>query len=88
MSRKGPKQMTLNAFYLNLLKFLIMAFVLAFIVYAANANEVIMDIAPFPACTNCLDENADSNNSNKIPFFLKIPIQSKRTFLMIFRKST
>ena len=63
--------MTRNAFYLNFLKFLTMAFVLAFIVYAANANEVIMDIAPFPACTSCLDENADSINSNIMPNILK-----------------
>ena len=54
--------MTLNAFYLNLLKFLIMAFVLAFTVYVAKANEVIMDLAPFPACTSCLADNADSSS--------------------------
>jgi hypothetical protein len=58
--------MTLNAFYLNLLKFLIMAFILAFTAYAAKASEVFLDLAPFPACTSCLDENADSNNPNII----------------------
>ena len=58
--------MTLNAFYLNLLKFLIMAFVLAFTAYAAKASEVFLDLAPFPACTSCLDENTDNNNPNII----------------------
>jgi hypothetical protein len=38
-----------------------MAFVLAFTAYTAKANEVIMDLAPFPACTSCLAENTDSN---------------------------
>ncbi|MBC2715488.1 MAG: hypothetical protein HF978_09275 [Desulfobacteraceae bacterium] len=58
--------MTVNVFYLNLIKFFIMAFVLAFIAYVANATEVMMDLEPFPACTSCLAENSDSNNPNKI----------------------
>ncbi len=58
--------MTGNAFYLNLIKFVTMAFVLAFTAYAANANEVIMDLEPFPVCTSCLDENSDSNNPTMI----------------------
>jgi hypothetical protein len=66
LNRKGPKQMTLNAFYLNLLKFLITAFVLAFTIYTAKANEIIMDLAPFPACTGCLAENAGSSSPNTI----------------------
>ena len=43
-----------------------MAFVLAFTAYAAKASEVFLNLAPFPACTSCLDENADSNNPNII----------------------
>jgi hypothetical protein len=73
--------MILNAFYLNLLKFLTMAFVLAFIAYAANAKEVVMDLQPFPVCISCLDENSDSNiptmiadtTSEQAPDFAKLP---------------
>ena len=58
--------MTLNAFYLNLIKFLIMAFVLGFTAYVANANEVIPGLEPFSVHNSCLIENSDSNSPNGI----------------------
>ena len=58
--------MTHNAFYLNLIKFFTLAFVLAFTAYAATANEVVLDLEPFPVCPSCLGENSDSNTPNII----------------------
>lgn len=51
--------MTINHVYLNVLKFVTIAFVLAFTAYAANSSEVVMDIDPFSACIPCVPENDD-----------------------------
>jgi|AntAceMinimDraft_16_1070373.scaffolds.fasta_scaffold70743_1 hypothetical protein len=53
--------MTFNAFYLNLIKFLTISFVLGFIAYVANANEMIPDHKSFSVCNGCLVENSVSN---------------------------
>ncbi len=56
-----------NVLYLNLIKFLTMAFVLGFTAYLAKANEVILDIDPFPACIECMPETADMPPQNLTP---------------------
>ncbi|RPJ78545.1 MAG: hypothetical protein EHJ94_09330 [Deltaproteobacteria bacterium] len=53
--------MTITTAYLNIIKFVTIAFVLAFTAYTANSNEVIMDIEPFPTCTECMPENSDAD---------------------------
>lgn len=58
--------MALNSFYLNLIKFLTMAFVLGFTAYVANANDVIPDLGSFSVGSSCITENPDCNSSNKI----------------------
>lgn len=58
--------MTINTIYLNLLKFLTVAFVIGFIAYVANANDVIIDLEPFPACTSCLPEASDTTQPDII----------------------
>ena len=55
--------MTFNAFYLNLIKFLTMAFVLGFTAYVTNANEVISNHKPFSVSTSCFSENSEINGS-------------------------
>jgi len=50
--------MGVHVFYLNLIKFLTVALVLGFTVYVSNANEVVMDIDPFPVCIECMNENS------------------------------
>ena len=56
--------MSAHVFYLNLIKFLTVALVLGFTVYVSNANEVIMDIEPFPVCIECMKENPGIDRLN------------------------
>jgi len=56
--------MTINALYLNFIKFVTMAFVLAFTAYVSQADEVIFYFDQLPVCEECIAENPGNESED------------------------